>query len=241
MSVDTAVILCAGLGKRMRPLTQDCPKPLVSVQGAPILGHILARLRRAGITRFVVNAHYLAEQVEAYMANVPGAVVVREDQLLDTGGSVVNLRARGLLPDSPFFIVNGDAYWVDGPTPSLPRMLKRFSPERQDALLLLARAAGTGSETGQGDFIWPRGEGLRRRAEREVAPYMYAGVQLVAPSFFDGAPDGPFSLNLLWDKAIAAGRLGAIVHDGVWFHLSTPEDIALAEAVVEAREVGNTT
>jgi MurNAc alpha-1-phosphate uridylyltransferase len=109
-----------------------------------------------------------------------------------------------------------------------------------DAMLLLARAANATSETGQGDFLWPRDGGLRRRGERDVAPFLYAGVQIAAPALFRDAPEPPFSMNLLWDRAMAQGRLDAIVHDGLWFHLSTPEDLALAEAALDAREMENT-
>jgi len=242
MSIDTAVILCAGLGTRMRPLSETTPKPLLVLDGQPVLAHIIAHLRAAGVTRFVVNAHYLADQVEAFLRNVPEAVLVREDALLESGGAVAAMQAKGLLPEAPVFVVNGDAYWVDGPTPTLPRMEAAFNPATHDALLLLSRAAGTPSETRQGDFMWPAGGGLTRRPEREVAPYVYAGVQIISPALLAHAPQAEkFSFNALWDGALAQGRLNAIVHDGVWFHLSTPEDLAQAEAVLAAREVGNST
>ena len=241
MGFDTAVILSAGLGTRMRPLTASTPKPLLPLRGRPILAHTLERLREAGVSRIIVNAHYLPEQIEAFLRPYPNVTVTREGELQDTGGAITAMLAKGLLPASPFYVVNGDTYWVDGPAPTLPRMERAFDPARNDAVLLLARAAGAVAETGLGDFIWPRDGALHRRGERDVAPYLYAGVQLVAPALFADAPKAPFSMNLLWDRALAAGRLGAIVHDGVWFHLSTPEDLAQAEAVLEAREVGNTT
>jgi MurNAc alpha-1-phosphate uridylyltransferase len=241
MHPETAVILSAGLGTRMRPLTLATPKPLLPLGGQPILAHTLAQLNEAGVTRIIVNAHYLAEQIEDFMRPYAHVTVTREEELLDTGGAVTAMAAKGLLPDAPFYIVNGDSYWVDGPSPTLNRMAKAFDPERMDVLLLLARAAGAVAETGRGDFIWPRDGGVQRRGERDVAPYLYAGVQLVSPALFIGAPAEKFSMNLLWDKALEAGRLNAIVHDGVWFHLSTPEDLERAEAVLQAREVGNTT
>jgi MurNAc alpha-1-phosphate uridylyltransferase len=226
MGFDTAVILSAGLGTRMRPLTATTPKPL---------------LHEAGVKRIIINAHYLADQIEDFARSYPGITVTREGELQDTGGAITAMRTKRLLPDAPFYVVNGDTYWVDGPSPTLPRLAQAFDPARNDAVLLLARAAGAVAETGLGDFLWPRDGGLRRRGERDVAPYLYAGVQLVAPALFTAPPSTPFSMNLLWDRALAAGRLDAIVHDGVWFHLSTPEDLAKAEAVLAAREVGNTT
>ncbi|MDR3521474.1 MAG: nucleotidyltransferase family protein [Acidocella sp.] len=241
MRPDTAVILSAGLGTRMRPLTLTTPKPLLHLAGRPILAHALDRLRATGVQKIVVNAHYLADQIGAFLADQPDVVLNREPQLLDTGGAIMAMQAKHLLPDEPFYVVNGDAFWVDGPTDTLARLANAFDAKQLDAMLLLARTAGAMAETGLGDFLWPRGGNLKRREERDVAPYLYAGVQIVSPTLFAEAPPAPFSMNVLWDQALATGRLGAIVHDGVWFHLSTPEDLAHADAVLEAREVGNTT
>jgi MurNAc alpha-1-phosphate uridylyltransferase len=243
MTIETAVILSAGLGTRMRPLSEDTPKPLLTLEGEPILAHIIAQLREAGVRRFLVNAHYKAEQVEAFLRDIPGAEMIYEPELLETGGAVAAMRAQGKLGEGPVLVVNGDAYWVDGPIPMLKRLERMFVPARHDALLLLARTAGTPSETRQGDFAWPTGGALTRRREREVAPYVYAGVQIIAPALLDYAPGGAqkFSFNLLWDAALAAGRLSAMVHDGVWFHLSTPDDLEAAQAVLATREVGNST
>jgi MurNAc alpha-1-phosphate uridylyltransferase len=241
MRPDTAVILSAGLGLRMRPLTLTTPKPLLPLGGQPILAYVLERLRAAGVTNIILNAHHLADQVENFAAAYPGVTLRREPELLDTGGAIAAMQAERRLPATPFYVVNGDTYWVDGPTSTLARMAQAYRPDQMDALLLLARAAGSIATTERGDFLWPRGEALRRRGERDVAPYIYAGVQLVSPALFAAAPPPPFSMNLLWDRAIGAHRIGAIVHDGVWFHLSTPDDLARAEAVLEAREVGNTT
>ncbi|OYV32232.1 MAG: mannose-1-phosphate guanylyltransferase [Rhodospirillales bacterium 20-64-7] len=241
MRPDTAVILSAGLGTRMRPLTLTTPKPLLHLAGRPILAHALERLRATGVRKIVVNAHYLADQIGAFLADQPDVVLNREPQLLDTGGAIMAMQAKHLLPDEPFYVVNGDAFWVDGPTDTLARLADAFDAKQLDAMLLLARTAGAMAETGLGDFLWPRGGQLKRREERDVAPYLYAGIQIVSPTLFAEAPPAPFSMNLLWDRALADGRLGAIVHDGVWFHLSTPEDLAHADAVLEAREVGNTT
>jgi MurNAc alpha-1-phosphate uridylyltransferase len=241
MLPDTAVILSAGRGTRMRPLTLTTPKPLLPLGGRPILAHVLTRLQAAGVKKIIVNAHHLADQVAEFCAKFPGVTLSHEKDLLETGGAITAMREKNLLPATPFYIINGDTYWVDGPTDTLRRLASAFDPAAMDAMLLLARTAGAVAETGRGDFLWPRDGRLQRRGERDVAPYLFAGVQIVSPALFDCAPPPPFSMNFLWDQAMAAGRLGAIVHDGVWFHLSTPDDLAKADAVLAAGEVGNTT
>jgi len=225
----------------MRPLTLTTPKPLLKLAGQPILAHALDRLKAAGIKNIIVNAHHLSDQVAAFLKDYPDVTVSQEAELLETGGAIMAILGKNLLPDAPFYVMNGDTFWVDGPTDTLGRLADAFRPGEMDVILLLARAAGAVAETGRGDFLWPRDGGLRRRGERDVAPYLYAGVQIVSPALFATAPPPPFSMNLLWDRAMEAGRLGAIVHDGVWFHLSTPDDLERADAVLEAREVGNTT
>lgn len=241
MHPDTAVILSAGLGTRMRPLTLETPKPLLLLEGQPILAHTLHRLREAGVTNIIVNAHHLSGQIADFVKSYPEVTLSIEAELLETGGAITAMRSKNLLPENPFYIVNGDAFWIDGPGDTLRRLAAAFDPEKMDAMLLLARAAGAVAETGRGDFLWPRGGRLKRREERDVAPYLFAGVQIVTPALFADAPPPPFSMNLLWDRALAAGRLDAIVHDGLWFHLSTPDDLARADAMLDAREVGNTT
>jgi N-acetyl-alpha-D-muramate 1-phosphate uridylyltransferase len=241
MRPDTAVILSAGRGTRMRPLTLTTPKSLLPLDGRPILAHLLERLQAAGITRIIVNAHHLAEQLEAFLVDYPAVTLQRESDLQETGGAITAMLAQNLLPDAPFYVVNGDSYWVDGPGNTLHRLADAFDAQHMDALLLLARAAGTVAETGRGDFLWPRDGQLQRRGERDVAPYAFSGVQLVTPALFARAPAAPFSMNCLWDQALEAGRLGAIVHDGVWFHLSTPEDLERANTVLASLEVGNST
>jgi len=241
MNCDTAVILSAGLGTRMRPLTLNMPKPLLPLGGRPILAHTLARLQDAGVSRIIVNAHYLADQIEDFLRPYKNVTVTQEDELQDTGGAIIAMRTQGLLPETPFYVINGDTYWVDGPTPTLPRLQTAAAQPNIDVVLLLARAAGAVAETGRGDFIWPRDGALQRRGEMDVAPYLYAGVQIVSPALFANAPTAPFSMNLLWDRAMEAGRLNAIVHDGIWFHLSTPDDLARAQETLNAREVGNST
>lgn len=236
-----AMLLAAGLGQRMRPLTANTAKPLLPLGGRALMDHALDRLAAAGVTRVVVNAHWRAEQVAGHLAATarPGLELIlrREEALLDTGGAV-----RACLPDlgpEPFYVVNGDAFWVDGPsTPALTRLARAWNPSRADAVLLVHRTFQVAGDTGQGDFAVDKWGLVRRRAEREVVPYIYAGVQIVSDALFADAPADPFSMNRLWDRAIAAERLHAVVHDGLWFHLSTPPDLAEAENRLAARALG---
>lgn len=227
-----AMVLAAGLGVRMRPLTRTTAKPLLQLQGQSLLDRALDRLRDAGIEQAVVNAHWHAEQVAEAVAqrSAPQVTLQHEDTLLETGGGVT--RALPLLGKAPFIVVNGDSVWLDGPTPALARMTAAFDPDRMDGLLLLVRAAQIDGEIGRGDFLLDPLGRLRRPKERELAPYVFAGVQILTPALFEDAPEGAFSLNRLYDRAIDSGRLFALVHDGVWFHLSTPPDLERAEAAM---------
>jgi MurNAc alpha-1-phosphate uridylyltransferase len=234
------MLLAAGLGTRMRPLTASTAKPLLPLGGRPLLDHALDRLAAAGVERVAVNAHWQAEQLAAHLAARPGAprtVLCREPALLDTGGGV--LAALDVLGSDPFFVVNGDSFWLDGPTPALDRLAEAWDTAQADAVLLVHRTFQTQAETGPGDFALDKWGLVRRRGDREIVPYIYAGIQLVAPSLLEGAPCGRFSMNLLWDRAIAAGRLHAVVHDGLWFHLSTPADLAAAESTLCAQATGD--
>ena len=231
------MVLAAGLGLRMRPLTEHTAKPLLLLNGRSLLDHALDRLGEAGVRDAVVNAHWHADKVAAAVAARDGAAprihLQREDKLLETGGGVA--RALPRLGPGPFAVVNGDSMWLDGPTPALSRLSAAFDPARMDGLLLLVRSAQVEGEVGTGDFLLDPLGRLRRPKEREVAPYIFAGVQLLSPALFAHAPAaGAFSLNRLYDRAIAAGRLYALVHDGVWFHLSTPPDLERAEAAMQA-------
>lgn len=232
-----AMILAAGLGTRMQPLTRTMPKPLLSVAGRSLLDHALDRLREAGVETVVVNAHHHADQVTARLrartakdGGSPATILQSEPVLLDTGGAVLEaLNSGGLTRDAPFFVVNGDSFWLDGPTPALRRLTGAFDAQAFDVLLLVARTATVIGEVGSGDFTIDEDNRLRRRHENEIVPYMFAGVQLVSPALFQGIHHGIFSMNLLWDQAIAEGRIQAVVHDGPWFHLSRPSDIAETE------------
>ena len=229
------MVLAAGLGLRMRPLTETTAKPLLTLQGRSLLDRALDRLEAAGVGQAVVNAHWHADQVAAAVAGraSPAITLQREETLLETGGGVT--RALPLLGEAPFAVMNGDSVLLDGPTPALARMASMFDPATMDGLLLVVRTAQVDGEVGRGDFhLDPMGR-VRRPKEMELAPYIFSGVQILAPGLFaGGVPEGAFSLNLLYDRAIAKGRLYAVVHDGIWFHLSTPADLERAEAAMAA-------
>jgi len=238
-----AMLLAAGFGKRMRPLTEKTAKPLLPLGGRTLLDHALDRLVAAGVTRVVVNTHWQGDLVARHLKRrtVGLEIVLRtEDSLLDTGGAVAAAVAAGALGDAPFFVINGDSFWLDGPTPALDRVAAAFDPASVDTILLVHRTFQIHSEVGRGDFSVDPWGGVRRRREREVVPYLYAGVQLTTPALFKDVPTGPFSMNLLWDRAIATGRLRGVVHDALWFHLSRPGDLSDAEAALHARETGET-
>jgi len=224
-----AMVLAAGLGLRMRPLTETTPKPLLPLDGRTLLDHALDRLAAAAVERVVVNAHWQADQIAAALLRrrAPPTVLQREATLLETGGGV--RQALPLLGTGPFAVLNGDSVWLDGPTPALTRLAAAFEPEHMDALLLLVRGAQVAAEVGRGDFLLDPLGRARRPKEREMAPYVFAGVQILAPSLLAAMPEGSFSLNRVYDAAIASGRLFGLVHDGVWFHLSTPADLVVAE------------
>ena len=237
------MLLAAGLGTRMRPLTAETAKPLLPLGGRALIDHALDRLTEAGVSRVVVNTHWRAERVAAHLADrkTPEIVLRREPELLDTGGAI--RAALDVLGPGPFLVVNGDSFFLDGPTPTLARLAAAFD-ENTDAVLLLDRVFQVRADVGHGDFaldpaIDPWGA-IRRPAELQMVPYVFAGVQLLSPALFDGAPDGAFSMNVLWDAAIARGRLRALVHDGLWFHLSRPEDLAEAESVLHGHTTGET-
>ena len=233
-----AMLLAAGLGTRMRPLTNATAKPLLPLGGRPLIDHALRHLVGAGVHTVVINAFWQADRLAAHLAGrtQPRIVLRRESALLDTGGGV--RAALDVLGEAPFIVVNGDAFWLDGPHPALARLTEAFDPEKLDVVLLVYRTAHVRAEVGFGDFMVDKLGRLRRRGEREVAPYVYAGLQIVSPALFADAPDGPFSMNLLWDRAIVADRVRAVVHDGLWFHLSTPADLSDAESVLHLRLAG---
>ncbi len=229
-----AMVLAAGLGLRMRPLTETTAKPLLPLQGRSLLDRALDRLVEAGVRDAVVNAHWQADKVAAAIAarSAPRIHLQREAELLETGGGVT--MALPHLGHGPFAVVNGDSCWLDGPVSTLARMAAIFDPAEMDGLLLVVRTSHVEGEVGRGDFLLDPLGHVRRPKERELAPYVFAGVQILSPALFEGAPAGRFSLNLLYDRAIENQRLFALVHDGVWFHLSTPPDLERAEQFIDA-------
>ena len=227
---ECAMILAAGLGLRMRPLTETKPKPLVPVAGQPLIAHNLLALDRAGIGRVVVNNHHLSDQIREFASGwlkQPISLSDETDRLLDSGGGIK--KALPLLGATPFFVLNADSFWIDGPRSNLARLAEAWRPETMDILLLLASHIQATGYDALGDFMMGPDGRLIRRSERQVAPFIYAGVALMKPALFDDTTDGPFSLNLLFDRAIALGRLFGLRLDGWWLHVGTPDAIAQAE------------
>jgi MurNAc alpha-1-phosphate uridylyltransferase len=229
LASDTAMVLAAGLGKRMRPLTATQPKPMVRVAGKPLIDHVLDRLQEAGVAKAVVNVHYLADVLEAHVTarKMPKVTISDERaQLLDTGGGMV--KALEHLPD-PFFALNADNIWLDGPSNAFAELSRRWDPEQMDALLLLVGHARAHNFSGPGDFhMDPLGR-LARRRDGRIAPFIYTGIQLVSHRLLRDPPKGPFSINILWDRAIAEGRLYGLSFCGLWFEVSTPQAIRPTE------------
>jgi len=227
------MVLAAGLGTRMRPLTDKIPKPLVPVAGKPLIDHVLDRLADAGVARAVVNVHYRAEQIEQHLAYRTRPQIVISDErglLLGTGGGVA--RALPQLGHAPFFHINSDTILIDGVQPNLARLAETFDPDTMDALLLLAPTAGSIGYAGRGDFAMAPDGRLNKRPEQEVAPFVYAGAAILSPALFNGAPTGDFSLTALFDRAAEAGRLYGLRLEGLWMHVGTPEAGAAAEKAI---------
>ena len=226
----TGMVLAAGRGERLRPITDTVPKPLVRIAGRALLDHAIDRLEAAGVERVVVNTHYLGELIATHLQARPSPEIMlsAEATPLETGGGVKH--ALPLLGSGPFFVVNGDSLWLDGPVAALSRLAAAWDPDRFDSVLLLQpTVSAIGYDSGAGDYtLDPQGRAHRRRPG-DIAPYLFAGVQLLSPGLFAEAPEGRFSLNWIFDQAESRGRLGAIVHDGGWFHVGTPEALILVE------------
>ncbi|MET0308216.1 MAG: nucleotidyltransferase family protein [Sphingomonas sp.] len=232
---ETAMVMAAGLGKRMRPLTATRPKPLVEVGGKALIDHVVDRLRSAGVKRVIVNVHYLADQMEAHLkARVKDMELIISDerkQLMETGGGLV--QARDLIGDKPFVCVNSDNLWVDGPSDAIRQLAAQWDDDRMDALLLLVPLARANSHRGQGDFhLDAFGRIVGRRKPGRLAPFVYTGVQILSPRVIRDWPEGPFSTNLFWNRALEAGRLWGVVHQGLWFDIGSPPAIGAAETVM---------
>jgi N-acetyl-alpha-D-muramate 1-phosphate uridylyltransferase len=228
--IDTAIILAAGRGERMRPLTDTVPKPLITVTGRSLLERSVDRLVAYGVTNIVVNVHYLGEQIADRLKG--RARIVYEERLLETGGSVKN--ALPFLGDGPFFVLNGDGLWRDGRDSMLGRLDARWNPERMDAVLLLHpihRVVGREAKD-RGDYFVEPGGRARFRGTASLAPFVFASVSVCDARLFRDSPEGRFSLLQLWNRAEAVGRLFGVFHDGDWFHIGTPEALTAAERVL---------
>jgi N-acetyl-alpha-D-muramate 1-phosphate uridylyltransferase len=227
------MVLAAGIGTRMRPLTNKMPKPLVDVGGKALIDHVLDRLADAGVERAVVNVHHFAEQIERHLAARSKPQIVISDErglLLGTGGALV--KALPELGEAPFFHINSDTIWIDGVKPNLTRLAEGFDPASMDALLLLAPTTGSIGYAGRGDFAFAADGRLRRRGEREVAPFVYAGAAILSPALFAGAPKGEFALTDLFERAAEQGRLHGLRLEGLWMHVGSPDAIVSAEKAI---------
>ena len=233
-----AMVLAAGKGERMRPLTATMPKPLVKVAGRPLLDHVLDKLAQAGVQTAVVNVHYLADVLESHLAKRSSPQIDISDErgvLLDTGGGVV--RALPKLGSEPFLIHNSDSVWIEGVGSNLARLFEAWDGDRMDSLMLLASAATSLGYEGGGDFSMGTDGRLERRGEGQLVPFVFTGVSIAHPRLLDGAPSGTFSLNAPWDTAIDKGRLYGIRLDGLWMHVGTPEALVEAERWIESEDV----
>jgi len=225
------MILAAGLGTRMGPLTTTRPKPLIELNGKALIDYAIDRFIQHGVKSIVVNVHYLADQLEAHLKkrkDVEIHICDERDAILDTGGAIA--KAMPLFDGEPFFTHNSDSLWVEGMGSALTRMTERWNPDTMDALMLMAPMVNAIGFEGRGDFEMDSLGGLKRRAEMTLAPFVWTGVQIVHPRLFEGAPKtGRFSINPLWDKAIDKGRLFGIRLDGVWLHVGSPQTLEEAE------------
>lgn len=234
-SPQKAIVLAAGLGKRMLPITETMPKPLVKVGGRTLIDFALDSLAEAGIGPVIVNVHHFADMLEAHLqTRTRPAIVVSDERaaVLETGGGVK--KALPLLGQSPFITFNSDSIWIEGQNPNLKRLVAAWDPARMDILMLLADAATSIGYVGNGDFAMDEGGRLRRRSKDETVPFVYAGVAIVKPDLVTDTPKGPFSANLFYDRAIARDRLYGLRLDGQWLHVGEPQAIAEAEACLAA-------
>ncbi|MFL5136860.1 MAG: nucleotidyltransferase family protein [Microvirga sp.] len=230
-----AIVLAAGLGKRMLPITASMPKPLVKVAGQSLVDFALDRLHEAGIETVVVNVHHFADMLEAHLRTRALPRIIISDErgaLLETGGGVK--KALPLLGDEPFITFNSDSLWIEGKEPNLKRLVKAWDPERMDILMLVAPLSTSIGFEGRGDFHMEESGRLRRRGTDDSAPFAYAGVAIVKPELVHGTPDGAFSANAFYDRAIAKERLYGLCMEGQWLHVGEPQAIAEAEKCLAA-------
>lgn len=229
----TAFVLAAGLGTRMRPLTDTLPKPLVQLRRKALLDHVLDRIADAGVPEAVVNVHYKADLIEAHLqARTKPKITISDERgvLLETGGGVK--KALPLLGDDAFLTHNSDSVWLEGVGSNLARLFAAWDPTRMDCLLMLALGSASVGYAGKGDFSSDSEGKIRRRREGEVVPFVFTGVQIVHPRLFAAAPEGAFSMNALWNRAMLTGRAFSIRMDGLWMHVGSPQELAEAERVM---------
>ncbi len=225
-----AMVLAAGLGVRMRPLTDRLPKPLVRVAGRTLLDHVLDKLGDTGVSEAIVNVHYLPDQIVDHVATRTRPRVIISDErdvVLGTGGGVI--KALPLLGATPFFHVNADTLWIDGVRPNLARLAEAFDPARMDILLLMAPTTSSIGYSGRGDYAMLTDGALRKRRELQVVPFVYAGAAIMSPALFADAPKGEFSLTKMFDRANQQKRLFGLRMEGVWMHVGTPDAVHAAE------------
>jgi N-acetyl-alpha-D-muramate 1-phosphate uridylyltransferase len=231
----SAMVMAAGLGKRMRPLTATRPKPLIDVAGKSLLDRALDGVAAAGIPHAVVNAHYFADQIEAAVKarQTPAHIDLSDErsQLLETGGGIT--KALPLLQGDNFFTINADNMWIDGPVDTLRLLAQRWNAAEMDALLLLVPLARAHGYDGRGDFHMDGLGTLSPRSGLKMAPFVYSGLQIISRSLFDGEPTEPFTMWRAWNKALAQGRMFGISHPGLWFHVGTPASIGETEALLQ--------
>ncbi len=235
-----AMVLAAGLGKRMRPITDRLPKPLVQVAKHTLIDRIIDRLEDVGIEEIIVNTHHLGHLLQQHLERREKVKITfsAEEVLLETGGGLAKARADGLLGNDPILAINGDTLWLNGHDDALLRLGEQWDPSKMDCLMLLHSTVDAYGYSGNGDFnVDPLG-GLVRRKEREIVPWLFTGIQILKPSLFDDAPEGAFSLNVIYDRVLEQDRLFGVVHDGEWFHIGTPEGLAQAERYMQVRYAG---
>jgi MurNAc alpha-1-phosphate uridylyltransferase len=240
MIITRAMVMAAGKGTRMQPLTDTMPKPMVPFMGRPLIDHVLDRLEEAGIEEVIVNSHHFADMLEAHVARRTSPRIVLSDEraeLLDTGGGAK--KALPLLGDDPIITFNSDSVWDEAEGENLRKLIAAFDPARMDALLMIADVKHTIGFTGRGDFNMDADGRLTRRGKDESVVNMFAGVQVIKPQLFADGPSGAFSTNLIWDRLIEKGRLFGHRMLGTWMHVGTPEDLKSAETFM--RESGHAT
>ncbi len=225
----TAMVMAAGFGKRLRPLTDTVPKPMVKVLGRPMIDVVLDRLVAAGVERAVINLHHLGEVIRGHLKDRQDIEILysEEPEILETGGGTK--KALPLLGTDPFFVVNAKIIWLNGREDALHRLANAWDDARMDSLLLLQPTVTAIGYGGPGDFLMDPEGRITRRPEWRVAPFLYSGIYVCHPRLFQDSPDGAYSVNILWDRAIAAGRLFGIRHDGEWYHVSTPDQLREVE------------